>query len=177
LGVVIFAFISRELLTYINSLDGGLTWTTSHVLPENYETVLIHDVSDKNFNHMFVTPYKQGSGLPKSFYSKDSGKTWSESDSYIDLMFYDPNDVNGNRLLGYAWQSLNGPAVNKLLESLDGGATWQEFSNLPAEIVNIGDRKTKISNIVFDVTDRNTLYMSAAGAHVWKSTDNGTSWT
>ncbi len=72
---------------------------------------------------------------------------------------------------------MQGPAINKLQESTDGGATWNEFVNLPTEIKNIGDKKTLISNIVWHPTDKNTFYLSGASALVWKTTNNGKTWT
>lgn len=160
----------------LRSLDAGNTWKAEHPLPANYEAVILHSVA-KNFKSMFVTPFTQGGVSPKSFYSTDGGLSFKQSNKYMDFVRHDPNDANGNRLLGYNWQSMQGPAVNKLFESNDAGATWHEFSNLPVEIKNIGDKKTSISNIVWHPTDKNTFYMSAASALVWKTTDNGKTWT
>lgn len=159
----------------LRSLDGGASWKAEHPLPTNYEAVILHDVA-KNFQNMFVTPFMQGGGTgPKSFYSKDGGKTFAASSRYMDFVRFDPN--NNNRLLGYNWQSMQGPAVNRLFESLDGGATWKEFGTLPAEIKNIGDKKTLISEIVWHPTDKNTFFMTGASALIWKTTDNGQTWT
>jgi photosystem II stability/assembly factor-like uncharacterized protein len=157
----------------LRTTDGGQTWKATHPLPSGYEAVLTHAVA-ANFQNMFATPFTQGTSSPKSFYSTDGGKTFKQSGKFMDYITYDPN--NSNRLLGYAWQ-VQGPVSNKLFESTDAGATWHEFASLPSEIKNIGDKKTLISNIVWHPTDKNTFYMSAASALLWKTTDNGKTWT
>jgi hypothetical protein len=169
-------FSSTEQMGILRSTDGGNTWTETHPFPVGYEAILLHDVAPTNFQHMFATPYA-ATGGPKSFYSVDGGKTFQESGHFIDFMKYDPHDPSGNRLLGYNWQSMMGPAVNKLFESTDAGATWHEFANLPVEIESIGAKKTLISNIVWHPTDPDTFFMSGASALVWKTTDNGQTWT
>lgn len=159
----------------LRSTDQGKSWSATRPLPAGYEAVLVHAVAKTNFNNMFVTPFA-ASGSPKSFYSTDAGVTFTQSQRLMDYVAYDPHDLSGKRLLGYVWQNMSGPAVNKLFESRDAGATWQEFVNLPTEIKNVGDKKTLISSIVWHPTDKNTLFMSGASGLVWKSIDNGNSW-
>lgn len=167
--------IGVEQMGILRSLDGGETWSADHTIPGDSEAVIVHDVSKTNFNNIWLVPF--GSTSPKSYYSTDSGKSFKPTNRYIDFAKYDPNFADGSRLVGYAWQGVNGPTVNRLFESTDSGATWHEFGTLPAEIINIGDKKTLISNIVWDPLDSNTFYMSGASALVWKTTDNGQSWT
>lgn len=163
-----------EQMGVLRSTDGGATWNTTHPLPTGYDAVLVHAVS-KDFKNMFVSPFMTGSGSPKSLYSTDSGLTFKESSRFMDFIAFDPH--NSNRLLGYAWQGSSGPVINSLFESTDAGATWHEFGTLPAEITNIGDKKTLISNIVWDPVNASTIYMSGASGLVWRSTNNGGAWT
>jgi type II secretory pathway pseudopilin PulG len=160
----------------LRSNDAGKTWSATRPLPANYEAVIVHDVAP-NFKNMFVTPFTAGGASPKSFYSLDGGVTFKESSKFMDFIAYDTNDKDGKRLLGYAWQGTQGPAIQKLFESTDSGATWKEFGTLPAEIKNIGDKKTLISHIVWDPVDKNTFYMTGASGYVWKTTDNAKTWS
>lgn len=165
-----------EQMGVLRSNDGGSTWEKTHPLPNNYEAVILHAVSSTNFQKMFVTPLVQGGGFGKSFYSTDSGKTFTQANTYIDFAWYDPNYEDGSRLVGFVWQSMNGLPKNVLMESLDSGASWHEFVSLPAEITNIVDKKTFISGIVWDPIEPNTFYMNGASALVWKTTNNGATW-
>jgi len=170
--------ISEEQMGIIRSKDGGQTWARIDNLPKNYQATYEADAAPKNYNHMFFISSVNGGATPKSFYSLDAGVTWNASDKPMDLFAYDPNDASGNRILGYYWQCYGSATCSKTLyQSLDAGKTWNTFGTLPAEIQNLGDKKSRIQNIVWHPTDKNTFFMTGANAYVWKTTDNGSTWT
>lgn len=168
--------VSEEQLGIIQSTDGGKTWKRIDNLPNGYVGALMTAGSKQNGNNMFHVAAVNGGTPGKSFFTTDSGKTWTESTKNLDLIAYDPNDASGNRILGYIWQCM-GTCVKTLQESNDAGRTWHTFGTLPNEIVTLQDRKTRIQNIVWHPTDKNTIFLTGANGYVWKSTDNGTSWS
>lgn len=77
-----------------------------------------------------------------------------------------------------------------MYETTDGGENWKQkindtmngyvthaFGTLPNEITSLQDKKTRVQNIVWHPTDKNTIFLTGANGHVWKSTNNGTSWS
>jgi photosystem II stability/assembly factor-like uncharacterized protein len=66
-------------------------------------------------------------------------------------------------------------SAGRVLLSSNGGSSWTELTNLP-------NNGLSLSFIWFDRVDPNIVYVSsvapdAAAAHLWKSTNFGTSWT
>lgn len=169
--------IGEAQMGIIQSLDGGKSWKRVDNLPKGYEGGYEMKAAFHNANHMyFVSSVNTDKLEPKSFYSFDAGRTWQESDNYMDSISYDPYDNTGNRMLGYSWWQCKGPCPKTLWQSLDGGKTWQSFGTLPSEIINLQDHKTRIQNIVWHPTDKNTIFMTGAGGLVWKSSNNGQTW-
>ncbi len=166
--------------------DGGKTWAQMTSLPEQYRAVSNGDYAPTNFYHMFVTT----SGVPgieaKSFYTLDGGETFHETSMAIAFARYDPHDNSGMRLLGYMIFPFEEAGQN-IMESTDGGATWHVLGPWPREmkdeIVPVPDvevtdgQKVRLSNIVFDPIDAKTIYLTGNFGYIWKSTDNGKTWT
>lgn len=171
--------INDEQMGIIQSLDGGKTWKRIDNLPKGYEGGYEMKAAYHNAKNMFFVASAAGGGSleSKSFYSFDAGNTWQESDIYMDSISYDPHDTSGNRMLGYSWWQCGGPCPKTLWQSLDGGKTWKSFGTLPNEITNLQDHKTRVQNIVWHPTEKNTIFMTGAGGLVWKSLDNGDTWT
>ena len=156
------------------SFDAGLTWQTTHPLPQYYESVSWAYYAAQNTNDHFVIAFYPIDKAPKSFYSLDDGKSFSETQSFT-YGAYDPADTKGLRILGYNGIP-GGDNQSVFYESLDGGKTWHSFSQLPIEQTNLADHKTLVSNIVWDPADHNTIYETGASAMVYRSTDNGKTW-
>lgn len=171
--------ISDEQMGIIQSLDGGSTWKRIDNLPKGFEAAQQAKAAPGNPDNMFfISATNGGITKSKSFYSGNGGKTWTESGTALDMFAYDPNDATGKRMLGYIWQCYGSPSCSKTLyQSLDAGKTWQPFGTLPTEAADLGNKKNRVQNIVWHPTDKNTFFLTGAGAYVWKTTDNGTTWT
>ncbi|MEK7066665.1 MAG: hypothetical protein AAB965_03810, partial [Patescibacteria group bacterium] len=65
-----------------------------------------------------------------------------------------------------------GAGIGGLSESLDGGKTWNVVGKLPDGVTS----EHRISNIVFDPVDINTIYLNADQARVWRSYNKGSAW-
>jgi photosystem II stability/assembly factor-like uncharacterized protein len=96
--------------------------------------------------------------------SLDGGITWTQlavSRQVVDAAF-DPRAANT------LYIALAGPR-RQVLESIDGGATWQAaYVGLP--------RGVEVTALAFDPTSPPTLFAGTAGAGVFASTDGGKSW-
>ncbi len=164
--------VNAEQMGIIQTLDGGKTWKRIDNLPKGHEAGFQLEMNPTNPDLMhYVSTVPEGRN--KSFYSKDGGKTWTESNKVMDVFRYDPS----GKLFGYQWQTVGPSAAKVLYQSTDNGKTWTTFGTLPSEIKDLNDKKSRILNIVFHPTDRNTFYMTGANGYVWKTIDNGATWT
>lgn len=164
---------SGAQLGILRTSDGGQTWVSIQ-LPGNPPIVTAF-FSERNFNNMFFVA--QSTGQPVGYVSQDGGKTFNAT-NYMDVIAYDPHDSQDLHAVGYSTTAgtPTQPALN-MFHSHDGGLTWKGAGTLPKEITNLNDHKVRPSKIVWHPTDKNTLFMSGAGGHVWKTTDLGQSWT
>lgn len=164
--------ISDEQMGILQTTDGGATWKRIDNLPKGHEASYLTKMSPVDASKMYYissTNAEQGFN-PKNFFSNDGGKTWSESNKVMDLFSY----MKDGRLIGYQWQKTN---TKVLYQSTDNGKTWTSFGTLPGEIKELSDKKTRIHNIVPHPSDKNSFYLSGANGYVWKTTDNGASWS
>jgi len=164
--------INAEQMGIIQTLDGGKTWKRIDNLPKGHEASFQLEANPVNPDQMYyVSTVPEGKN--KAFYSSDGGKTWTETGKAMDVFRYGPS----GKLVGHQWQGTNPTTGKVLFQSTDNGKIWTEFGKLPSEIKDFNDKKTRIQNIVFHPTDKNTFYMTGSNGFVWKTTDNGTTWT
>ena len=159
-------------LGILESKDAGLTWQSIHSVPTAYEAVVNAFSSQTNPNNIYIASFTSSGVQQKGFFTTDFGKSWAASNA-MEFVAYDPYDATGNHALAFG--VANG-ATPQLYETTNAGMTWKASVKMPAEITDAGDRKTLLSSIQWDPKDKNTLYLSGAGATVWKSTDNGITW-
>lgn len=152
------------------SADGGKTWATKATnLPAGSKTLVTGMLSPKNGNYAYLIPASQG--LPQSFYTNDGGTTWLAANIYTFSAAYDTSDPNGLKMLGYAPYA----AQPGIVQSTDGGKTWVKIANLPADVDGKDKFGVQVSGFAWS-SDGKTVYMSASGSMVWKSTDGGKTW-
>ena len=146
--IVIFCDSSSTL----RSSDGGLTWSQNE------------DTDFKLIKFSRANPEKVYGTSGSLFRSMDSGFTWDvvTTDHYIGKFTLDP--FNENRLLA---TTSEGPNDHGLYESTDDGVTW----NL------IGFDGEVIRSIEFGRTPGTIYLVKYYDAAIWKSSDNGTTWS
>jgi photosystem II stability/assembly factor-like uncharacterized protein len=159
----------------LSSADGGATWTALHTIPAGHDATGFMAHSPLVTDNIYVTSFT-APGTPEVDYaSRDFGQTWEPSNTVMAYVFYDPFDATGLHVYGVNDQP-NVNTANAFYESKDGGRTWNQTIKFPAEVTNAADHKTLISNIQWDPTNRNVMYVSAASGYVWESTDSGQTW-
>lgn len=164
--------ISDEQTGIIQTTDGGATWKRIDNLPAGHQASYQTKMSPANPEQMYtisLTNADQGFKA-KNFYSNDGGKTWNESSKVMDTFAY----TKTGKLIGHQWQGVN---TKVLYQSTDNGKTWTAFGTLPGEVKDLNDKKTRIIHIAFHPTDTNTFYLTGANGYVWRTTDNGATWT
>ena len=155
---------TNEQWGFLETTDAGRTWTKFGATLGIGIRYL--DVSPVNLNLFYLTASKDNTD--KIYYSVD-GNLNEPNTMAVNFARYDPHDKTGRRLIGLNLHA----QPNDIFESLDGGKTWNAVGKLPSGITS--DRKA--ANIVFDPIDKNTIYINADLARVWRSNDKGNTWT
>lgn len=148
------------------SEDGGKTWQTRSSYPGvNYGCSRCVAFDPVNPQVLYLTPFvKQDQksvpqGIAKTI---DQGKTWSFINKGLvekDIWVIAVHPEKTNLLLA-------GTGGGRLYRSETGGASWTALKGLD---------DTSIRDIVFDVSDPNTVYISTYTS-IFKSTDAGIEW-
>lgn len=150
----------------LESKDGGKTWKTLESLPKDQRAIAQAAMS-ANFKNMFIS-VRQSDGQESLYYSTDTAHSFTKTNAQVNLFNFDPHDPRGLRLLGLNVYA----APRTIFESLDGGKTWSSYSQLPKEATS----ETRVSNIVWDPTNKDVVYMNGDEGRVWKSVDGGKTW-
>lgn len=156
----------------LKSTDAGETWTSSTGnLPNGYTMPLRGDVSKHKFDHIWFRSWDTDfhGGQQRSYVSFDGGETYTRTSIDIDEGRYDPYDTEGLHMIGtspFAYDM-------QLAESFDGGLTWENLGDIPAEI---RENKVHVFDLAWDPKDENTIYITGGPPNVWRSSDAGKTW-
>lgn len=159
--------IQANQMGIMETKDGGATWETVTGVPDDFRAIRLFDTS-ADFSHLFIYGQKSQAGEDKVLFSQDGGLTFAEVPRPVNFARFDPHDPTGQHLAGFNLFA----QPNDFFESFDGGKTWNVVGQLPAEVSN----ENRVSNIVWDPTDKNSLFLSGGLGMVWKSTDRGATW-
>ena len=158
----------------LRSLEGGKTWKQAYTTYQDYP-VLYTYVAPQNFQHMYSVLTEKAGETSVYGLTMTDGTTLTKT-KYVDLVAYDPFDPTANRMIGFTTVNVGPDSQNfNLWESKDGGINWHRYGTLPSEYDSFNSplRPTKI---VWHPTDRNIIFMTGGGGHVWKSSDAGNTW-
>jgi photosystem II stability/assembly factor-like uncharacterized protein len=137
------------------SEDGAQTWTFQVAGGEYSVRNLAIDPVSPTVLYMF---------MPWDLYrSDDGGDTWTPLNAPGDIPFPHPTDS------GTVFVSNAGEGESGLWKSTDYGQTWPDATT--------GMTDTRVSNLVFDPTDPDTLYAGTELGNLFVSSDGGDSWT
>jgi photosystem II stability/assembly factor-like uncharacterized protein len=153
------------------SKDGGKSWENlASKLPTGFQAVYDISISPSTSNNIFVISQPTKSSVSgKSFFSTNSGETFTESNTNIFIAEYDPFDTTGKTLLGYSPFS----GAKDIFTSTDAGKTWQAIATSGAGEKN----ENRLTHITFDTKTKNLVYANGNNGSLLRSKDGGKSWT
>lgn len=158
--------ILSDQMGILETIDGGKTWNAVAGVPENFKAIRVFDASADLSGIFAVGQY--GREEEKAFYSLDGGETFGEVPRQINFARFDPHDSDGQHLLGFSVYA----QPNDLWESTNGGRTWSSVGSLPEE----ADNDNRVSNLVFDPINKNTIFLNGSKGRIWKSVNKGKTW-
>ncbi|MBI4014827.1 MAG: hypothetical protein HY365_02630, partial [Candidatus Aenigmarchaeota archaeon] len=127
--------------------------------------VLTLQPDPRNFSRVYIGGDKFAAGHVSKDESQftEKSRPGKNKEGFIKSLAIDPGDSN-HILAGMAAEVAETPPGEGLWESHDGGESWSRAKG-------IGD--FAVYSIIFSPDDRNTVYASALGEGVFKSTDGG----
>jgi len=178
---------------FYRSVDGGVTWSHVSTLFAGQAVTNIA-VDPNNWKHLFASTIRARAGdhrtsAPTNTYygvyeSMDAGKTWGLQKGTNNqlhgatALVMDPK--NANHLFASFWG-------DGIYQTTDGGSTWHKaMGGLPAGnfaqggtrfSLGISDPASATSPTLYTGFDYYDLGGTHHAARVWKSTDNGATWT
>jgi hypothetical protein len=150
----------------LKSTTGGQSWKSYPFK----NAVIDSAMASGNGNHVYVSTQMTGE-YPEAFYALD-GNSFQKSGRYMQFARYDPHDPSGMRMLGYA--PFDDPAG--IYESKDGGKTWNPYAYPPPGLTNTDTFGVQPNELVWHPTNKDVVFMTGSGAHVWKSINGGKGW-
>jgi len=166
----------------IKSTDGGKTWTNIPITSPTF-TPAANAPSPNNvgFLNVFFSDAKTGwisTTRSRIYKTIDGGATWTQTTVgfTIPYQFNATNAANINEIwfeptgrIGYVISYIAGRAA----KSIDGGATWTEFTNIPHIIV--GTRPVEIQDMAW--IDENIGILVGTRGAIYSTTDGGLNWS
>lgn len=146
----------------LRSTDGGRTWSASlaGLGPDPREQALLElGMAPRNGMRVFATASSNA-----SYWSDDGGVTFHRVQR-IAVFAFDPHDGAGRHLLG-----ANDDAI---VESRDGGRTWNRKAALPTAFSRQGNPP---SQLAWSRTNAAQVFLSGPRATVFASADGGATW-
>jgi photosystem II stability/assembly factor-like uncharacterized protein len=170
------AWASGSRNTYARTIDGGETWEVASV-PEK-ESLDFRDVEALDADTAFMLSI--GAGTKSRIYkTTDGGKNWT-------LQFENSNPKAFLDAFAF-WDDRNAIAVGdpvdgcfEVLRTTDGGAHWIELSDASIPPALPGEGVFAASGTTIAVNGRHDVWFAtggAAAARVFRSIDNGTTWS
>lgn len=149
---------------FLETNDAGETWVKLDATRGIGIRYL--DVSMASLDRFYMMASKNN--VDKIYYSQ-SGTLVEPENMMVNFARYNPHDENGMKLIGINLYA----QPDDIFESSDGGKTWTVIGKLPNGVTN----DHRVSNMVFDPTDPNVIYINSDLARVWKSSDKGKTWS
>ncbi len=169
--------------TWVSITDRIITTNTTGSEATMCISSIAIDPSDSNT--LYVAAGRYGSTLRGIFVSTDRGVTWTSINTSISMDGNGPYRTFGERLA----VDPNNPAVvwygssqNGLHKGVRSGSTWT-WTQISTAAVPVGDTRAGVSFVVCDSNGGNTItyagVFAASGSTggVYRTTDNGTTWT